>query len=335
MENGFSTLLFYIRYLSVLIIFNGIFYTPHYKSDYFCCVNILINYKSCARHESGQHSMKKILLTAALGMAAVMASAAIQPEEISTFTGTLEGFVYETNEPYLVEYFMHDNQMDYTYNIYNSSLEKVWSYTGYIQGNHNYSMDTDIDGDSFYFSQYLFNTDDEFEFFLQKERSAANPEYEGQTEIYGFQLMQSNGNAIIDLDFDQPLPGGNSINFYTYQLGNYKLILELNYYHNGDYYIRYMYDPTSQGGTMQLISKGQMKAYPNPVKAGDMFKISGVKDIKGATVTVNRMDGSLVNAFTCDATVAEIPTGGMANGMYLYTVTRNGKVLATGKIIVE
>ena len=263
-----------------------------------------------------------------------MASAAIKPTEINTFTGELDGYVYETNNPYLVEYFMHDNQEDYTYNIYNSNLEKVWSYTGYIEYPQNYSMDTDTEGDSFGFSQHLFNNDDEFEFFLRKESPASNPEYEGQTEVYGFQLMQSNGNAIIDLDFDQPLNDGSSINFYTYQLGNGKLILELNYYHNGDHYIRYMYDP-AQAGTVQLISKGQMKAYPNPVKAGDMFRISGVKGITGATVTVNRMDGSLVNAFICDATVAEIPTGGMSDGMYLYTVTRNGKVLASGKIVVE
>lgn len=278
--------------------------------------------------------MGKILLAAALGMAALAAPAANQLAEISTFTGTIDGFVYETKSPYLVEYVMHDNQEDYTYNIYNSNLEKVWSYTGYAESTTNYSMNTDIEGDYFTFSQYLFNNDDEFEFLLQKSRPATNPDYEGQTEVYGFQLMQSNGNAIIDLDFDQPLNDGSSINFYTYQLGNGKLILELNYYHNGDHYIRYMYDP-AQAGAVQLISKGQMKAYPNPVKAGDMFRISGVKGITGATVTVNRMDGSLVNAFICDATVAEIPTGGMSDGMYLYTVTRNGKVLASGKIVVE
>ena len=276
--------------------------------------------------------MGKIVLTAALGMAAIMASAAIKPTEINTFTGIIDGFVYETNNPYLVEYIMHDNQEDYTYNIYNSNLEKVWSYTGYIEYLTNYSMDTNTEGGSFTFSQYLFNTDDDFEFFLQKKRPASNPEYEGQTEVYGFKLMQSNGNTIIDMDLDQPVR--YSLEFYTYQLENGKLILELYYYNNGEYYIRYMYDP-AQAGTVQLISKGQMKAYPNPVKAGDMFRISGVKGITGATVTVNRMDGSLVNAFICDATVAEIPTGGMSDGMYLYTVTRNGKVLASGKIVVE
>lgn len=276
--------------------------------------------------------MGKIVLTAALGIATLMVSAAIKPTEINSFTGIIDGFVYETNNPYLVEYIMHDNQEDYTYNIYNSNLEKVWSYTGYIEYLTNYSMDTDTDGGSFTFSQYLFNTDNDFEFFLQKKRPASNPEYEGQTEVYGFQLMQSNGNTIIDMDLDQPVR--YSLEFYTYQLENGKLILELYYYNNGEYYIRYMYDP-AQAGTVQLISKGQMKAYPNPVKAGDMFRISGVKGITGATVTVNRMDGSLVNAFICDATVAEIPTGGMSDGMYLYTVTRYGKVLASGKIVVE
>ena len=276
--------------------------------------------------------MGKIVLTAALGIATLMASAAIKPTEINTFTG--DGYVYETNNPYLVEYFMQDNQEDYTYNIYNSNLEKVWSYTGYIESLINYSMDTDTDGDDFTFSQYLFNNDDEFEFLLQKSRPATNPDYEGQTESYGFQLMQSNGNTILDVDLDQPIRN-SGLYFYTYQLGNGRLILEITYYDMGDHYIRYMYDPTAQGGAIQLIAKGQIKAYPNPVKAGDIFKIGGVKELEGATVTVNSIDGTLINAFKCDSAIAEIPTGGLSSGIYLYTATRNGKVLASGKIVVE
>lgn len=278
--------------------------------------------------------MGKIVLTAALGIATLMASAAIKPTEINTFTGELDGYVYETNNPYLVEYFMQDNQEDYTYNIYNSNLEKVWSYTGYIESLINYSMDTDTDGDDFTFSQYLFNNDDEFEFLLQKSRPATNPDYEGQTESYGFQLMQSNGNTILDVDLDQPIRN-SGLYFYTYQLGNGRLILEITYYDMGDHYIRYMYDPTAQGGAIQLIAKGQIKAYPNPVKAGDIFKIGGVKELEGATVTVNSIDGTLINAFKCDSAIAEIPTGGLSSGIYLYTATRNGKMLASGKIVVE
>ena len=278
--------------------------------------------------------MGKIVLTAALGIATLMASAAIKPTEINTFTGELDGYVYETNNPYLVEYFMQDNQEDYTYNIYNSNLEKVWSYTGYAESTTNYSMNTDIDGDYFTFSQYLFNNDDEFEFLLQKSRPATNPDYEGQTESYGFQLMQSNGNTILDVDLDQPIRN-SGLYFYTYQLGNGRLILEITYYDMGDHYIRYMYDPTAQGEAIQLIAKGQIKAYPNPVKAGDIFKIGGVKELEGATVTVNSIDGTLINAFKCDSAIAEIPTGGLSSGIYLYTATRNGKVLASGKIVVE
>ena len=278
--------------------------------------------------------MGKIVLTAALGIATLMASAAIKPTEINTFTGELDGYVYETNNPYLVEYFMQDNQEDYTYNIYNSNLEKVWSYTGYAESTTNYSMNTDIEGDYFTFSQYLFNNDDEFEFLLQKSRPATNPDYEGQTEVYGFQLMQSNGNTILDVDLDQPIRN-SGLYFYTYQLGNGRLILEITYYDMGDHYIRYMYDPTAQGGAIQLIAKGQIKAYPNPVKAGDIFKIGGVKELEGATVTVNSIDGTLINAFKCDSAIAEIPTGGLSSGIYLYTATRNGKVLASGKIVVE
>ena len=278
--------------------------------------------------------MGKILLAAALGMAALAAPAANQLAEISTFTGTIDGFVYETKNPYLVEYVMHDNQEDYTYNIYNSNLEKVWSYTGYAESITNYSMNTDIEGDYFTFSQYLFNNDDEFEFLLQKSRPATNPDYEGQTESYGFQLMQSNGSTILDVDLDQPIRN-SGLYFYTYQLGNGRLILEITYYDMGDHYIRYMYDPTAQGGAIQLIAKGQIKAYPNPVKAGDIFKICGVKELEGATVTVNSIDGTLINAFKCDSAIAEIPTGGLSSGIYLYTATRNGKVLASGKIVVE
>ena len=146
--------------------------------------------------------------------------------------------------------------------------------------------------------------------------------------------MQSNGNTILDVDLDQPIRN-SGLYFYTYQLGNGRLILEITYYDMGDHYIRYMYDPTAQGGAIQLIAKGQIKAYPNPVKAGDIFKIGGVKELEGATVTVNSIDGTLINAFKCDSAIAEIPTGGLSSGIYLYTATRNGKVLASGKIVVE
>lgn len=180
----------------------------------------------------------------------------------------------------------------------------------------------------------MFNSDDEFEYFVRKERPAANPTYDGETETYGFQLMQSNGNCLIDYDFDQAISSG--INIYTYEIGNGKLILEVEYGYYPETVIRYLYDTTQQGGAMQVIAKGKSaKAYPNPVKSGDTFRIESANGMAGSTVTVNAIDGSLVNAFECTENKAEIPTSGMSEGIYLYTVTRNGKILASGKMVIE
>ena len=57
--------------------------------------------------------------------------------------------------------------------------------------------------------------------------------------------------------------------------------------------------------------------------------------MQGSTVTVNNLDGSLVEAFTCNEAEAVIPTAGMQARIYVYTVTRNGKVITSGKMIIE
>lgn len=59
-------------------------------------------------------------------MAALTATAANQLTEVNSLTGTLDGFVYKTEKPYLVEYiFDETDQVTYVYNIYDSDLAKA------------------------------------------------------------------------------------------------------------------------------------------------------------------------------------------------------------------
>lgn len=281
-------------------------------------------------------TMGKILLAATLGIAAITASSANPITEVKTLTGSIVGTVFKADKAYPIEYHFFPSGSSavpgtYEYNVYNDNLEKIFTYNEEIADTNYYSRNLSQTNDaSFYFSQLLFNTDSEFEYIVYKTRSVADSDGFKYTEYYGFKIMQSNNNCIADINFDSSM--GYYPTIELIDLENNKLLITAEGM-NSDYY--YLYQP-EQGGVLKLIGKSEnAKAYPNPVKAGDIFRIDGVRGINGATVTVNRLDGALVKAFSCEAEKAEIPTTGMSTGIYIYNVIRNGKILSSGKMIIE
>ena len=281
--------------------------------------------------------MGKILLAATLGIAAITAYSANPITEVKTLTGIIDGVVFKADRAYPIEHHFFPSGSSavpgtYEYNVYNDNLEKIFTYNEQIADTNYYSRNLSQTNDaSFYFSQLLFNTDSEFEYIVYKTRSVADSDGFKYTEYYGFKIMQSNNNCIADITFDTPVPGYPTIELID--LENNKLLIKAEGI-NSDYYY-YLYQP-EQGGVLKLIGKSEnAKAYPNPVKAGDIFRIDGIRGINGATVTVNRLDGALVKAFSCETEKAEIPTTGMSTGIYIYNVIRNGKILSSGKMIIE
>lgn len=281
-------------------------------------------------------TMGKILLAATLGIAAITASSANPITEVKTLTGSIVGTVFKADKAYPIEHHFFPSGSSavpgtYEYNVYNDNLEKIFTYNEEIADTNYYSRNLSQTNDaSFYFSQLLFNTDSEFEYIVYKTKSVTDAEGYQRAEYYGFKIMQSNNNCIADINFDSSM--GYYPTIELIDLENNKLLITAEGM-NSDYY--YLYQP-EQGGVLKLIGKSEnAKAYPNPVKAGDIFRIDGIRGINGATVTVNQLDGALVKAFSCETEKAEIPTTGMSTGIYIYNVIRNGKILSSGKMIIE
>lgn len=277
-------------------------------------------------------TMGKILLAATLGIAAITASSANPITEVKTLTGIIDGVVFKADRAYPIEYFYDGTTNNtYRYNVYNDNFEKIWTCNGEIAYADYYSRNlSQTEGDSFSISQLLFNSDSEFEYIIYKTKSVTDAEGYQRTEYYGFKIIQSNNNCIADINFDSSMGYYPSIE--VLDLENNKLLIKV---FDTNYRYYYLYQP-EQGGVLKLIGKSEnAKAYPNPVKAGDIFRIDGIRGINGATVTVNQLDGALVKAFSCETEKAEIPTTGMSTGIYIYNVIRNGKILSSGKMIIK
>lgn len=171
----------------------------------------------------------------------------------------------------------------------------------------------EYDASSLYLTQYLFNSDDKYEIIYYNTSTK---------EAY---VADEDGNVLLILPSD--IMGYSS--FDVYVIGSKKYI--------GNNSKLYRIDAESEGVPALTKVADLPVAYPNPVAHGEAFKISNLKDAAGATVTVNALNGELVKAFSCDADTREasIDTTGMVAGVYIYTVTRNGRAITSGKLIIE
>ena len=226
-----------------------------------------------------------------------------------------------------------------TYNIYNSSLRKVHTVTDYVRPvsflnsiNHAY----DGDGERFLFSQTLLNNDVEFEYVVVKNR-LVNEDY-GYTyaQPYGFKIMQTNGNCLADITYSTSY-GTYMESFQFIQLKD-KLYLAV--FCGSEVYELKLYEVNREenSNVLKLVSESKVSAgYPNPVKQGEVYTVArGKYSMKNAVVNVVRLDGSLVQSFsTGDNENVEIETSQMNGGVYVYTVIRGNKVIASGRLVVE
>lgn len=220
-----------------------------------------------------------------------------------------------------------------TYNMYNSSMTKVHTVTDYVYDisflnstGHAYEGEDE----RFLFSQTLFNDDAEFEYVVEKIRliDSGYSSYEG---TYGFKIMQTNGNCLADITF----PDGESFGSLELIQLKDKLYFAASY---GSVCHLYEVNREVSSNVLKLVSESKVSAgYPNPVKQGEVYTVArGKYSMKNAVVNVVRLDGSLVQSFsTGDNENVEIETSQMNGGVYVYTVIRGNKVIASGRLVVE
>lgn len=236
------------------------------------------------------------------------------------------------DEDYLVEEITVSYDLA-TFNIYNSSMKKVYTITDYVydisflnSAGHAYEGEDE----RFLFSQTLFNDDAEFEYVVEKIR-LIDSGYSSYEETYGFKIMQTNGNCLADITF----PDGESFGSLELIQLKDKLYFAASY---GSVCHLYEVNREVSSNVLKLVSESKVSAgYPNPVKQGEVYTVArGKYSMKNAVVNVVRLDGSLVQSFsTGDNENVEIETSQMNGGVYVYTVIRGNKVIASGRLVVE
>lgn len=242
----------------------------------------------------------------------------------------------QDGEDYLVAESTQTHPYADTYNIYNSSLQQVYSITDYVKtvsflntANHAYQNEDE----SFYFSQTLLNDDAEFEYLVEKNKVIDNGGY-AYTSTYGFKIMQTNGNCLADITY----PDNSNIESPMFIKLKDKIYLSISY-GSGTYTTQlYEVDRKGSSNVLKLVSEKEMTSgYPNPVKRGETYTIYREKcDMSDAVVNVLSTDGSLVGSFTTgDNKQATVDTSAMNSGLYLYNVVRKNKLIASGRFIIE
>lgn len=234
-------------------------------------------------------------------------------------------------EDYLVEEITVSYDLA-TFNIYNSSMKKVYTITDYVydisflnSAGHAYEGEDE----RFLFSQTLLNDDAEFEYFVEKKKLIEG--YSPYWETYGFKIMQTNGNCLADITF----PDGEGFGSLELIQLKDKLYFAASY---GSVCHLYEVNREVSSNVLKLVSESKVSAgYPNPVKQGEVYTVArGKYSMKNAVVNVVRLDGSLVQSFsTGDNENVEIETSQMNGGVYVYTVIRGNKVIASGRLVVE
>lgn len=222
-----------------------------------------------------------------------------------------------------------------SYNIYNSSWQKVCSVTDFVRSvsllssaNHMYESD-----EGFLFSQTLLNDDPEFEYIVEKNKFIDGPGY-AYYQPYGFKIMQTNGNCLADITY----PDGSYLETPRFFVLKDKLYFALSC--GSETYTFHVYEVNREGSSnvLKLVAENKNVAgYPNPVKRGEVYTVDGGKrSLRNAIVDVVRLDGSLVQSLsTGDSDKAEIETARMDSGVYIYTAVQGNKVVASGRFVVE
>lgn len=225
------------------------------------------------------------------------------------------------------ECFYLTNSDDSNKNIY-TIYDKNFSEITTVQDDAISNMQINYEGESTKFTQTLFNSDDEYEYIAAKQEHL-----NGYSVITrGFKIMQTNGNCIADINIPETY---NSVYFYLWVIGDQRYLdLRISGSESNEQHYIYKIDSNASNKALTLVKS--TKAYPNPVKQGEPFTISGLKNALGANIFVNNMNGTTVQSSVCNENdKAVINTDKLTSGNYLYSIINNGNTIASGKLIIK
>lgn len=208
-----------------------------------------------------------------------------------------------------------------------------------------------IDGEPTYFTQAVFNDDSKYESLyeigeiVETNITRYDKDDDGIideiTTSYSYkptkvELRQDDGTVLFTYVFE-----GDEYDIYPYIYSfttETYLVLRVN--SSGDYrYIFYSIDK-SGNSIKQVKSLSGMNFTPNPVRSNETLTISlpeATSENVTREVTVTSTSGSIVmkKQVSSDDDSVQLALSGVSGGVYNFTLTENGKVVETSRIIVK
>lgn len=156
----------------------------------------------------------------------------------------------------------------------------------------------------------------------------------------GIEVVSEDGDVIYSFPVPDNCEGKASIEFFKSD-SHILAQADFNWYDDekGHMHTVRFYRIDKNSGVAKIIrEENHMSTRPNPVSAGTPVEISLPLQEKGPrTVTVTAMNGTKVlNRTVAPGTPSvSIPTGNLSPGIYLFTLTENGKPAETCRIIIR
>jgi hypothetical protein len=224
------------------------------------------------------------------------------------------------------------------------------------------------------FSQTFFNDDDKFEYVCYKSEisigsddvySTAWDEYsitrifgitdtdrdgDGEDDykstVYGvhrkgFDVVSEDGSVLYSFDFPNSYVHSGAIQFF--KSDNY-ILAQLSFYgqnDSGNYTTTnrfYRIDKTSASAPKLIREENSISASPNPASKGTpVIMTLPLDSSKSRKISVTSLNGIQVFSQNVAPGVSQvsIPTANLSSGMYLFTVTEDGRNLDTCKIFIK
>jgi hypothetical protein len=225
------------------------------------------------------------------------------------------------------------------------------------------------------FSQTFFNNDEQFEYVSYKAEIAIGggtgnlgysyADEDPKTILFGITDSDRDGNG--EIDYKSTLYGIHYNGFevvsedgsvlYTFETPNTNRNSTIEFYKSDDHILAelcygwqdengnynsttrfYRIDKSSAGAPELIREENRISATPNPASKGTPVVMTLTTDnSKTRNVIVNSLGGRQVFCQSVAPGVSKvsIPTENLSSGMYLFTVTEEGRKIETCKIIIK
>ncbi len=224
-------------------------------------------------------------------------------------------------------------------NVYDDTFRKIrtFSCSSDVEG-MNY-IDTNSGHDGYYisFTQTLFNSDDEYEFFVPLKTTIIGSGWSLDVAI-GYRILSTNGEELFRIEFDDGLYVREWGSLRLLRMGdNYFLSLQLS--KSGDeedYVVIYAIDKTTSS-VKQVIKQKVMSIAPTIVRPSECVNISVKTAMQECTMSVFSTDGGLVKQVKLQAWQANatLDTAGLPTGMYIVNISDGVRTYENSRFIVR